>query len=281
MSRVVHYTDVLAQAAGACGTALDDLSVAEAALYQQSASRRLRWAWRSAWWPVVCRCEERWFRPIWEQSRSYPPDAEVYRPLSGKYFWAKQASLGKIPEDWSDYWKDVTTSLDRTMDLDQPGLEAIGDVRDVWKSNPRTNPRAIAYRRDEWELTAGGLYVAGAANSVWLRYRVECPQLFGQAWDETRTYAVGNQVYWQDSSQNGDFWVCTAATAAGESPETNPAKWELVGLPSCFVSFLVQGMYADYLKRMGQNEKFKAEDGEAVSELTASAPDEWERIAVN
>jgi hypothetical protein len=70
---------------------------------------------------------------------------------------------------------------------------------------------------------------------------------------------------------SGNFYTCVAVTAAGESPESAPAKWAVVELPYTFRQYLIQGGYADWLTADGQTDKAGAMEGVAQQLLEMEA----------
>jgi hypothetical protein len=69
---------------------------------------------------------------------------------------------------------------------------------------------------------------------------------------------MASQVYF-----NEDWYDCTAATSAGESPTTAPSKWAIVGIPVQFERFLVEAACAAALKGDGAREHAAAARMEA------------------
>lgn len=64
---------------------------------------------------------------------------------------------------------------------------------------------------------------------------------------------------------DGDFWQCKAATSAGESPTTTPAKWVRQTIPAQFRRYLVLAAAAKILPGEGKTDLARAVTKEAES----------------
>ena len=70
-----------------------------------------------------------------------------------------------------------------------------------------------------------------------------------------------DQCYFTD----GHFYQCATATAAGETPVTNPAKWRKVRIPKAWRWMLTRLTQAHLLDLDGQTEKAALKRQEALS----------------
>ena len=66
-------------------------------------------------------------------------------------------------------------------------------------------------------------YKAAREYYKWPQFMDTQERLFRPAWDAGETYAEDEEVYFEDDDT---YYTCLAATSAGQSPETNPEKWE-------------------------------------------------------
>lgn len=159
-----------------------------------------------------------------------------------------------------------------------------GRVRSVYDRDPRY---AVNWREHDFEVDGDGILVAGAGSQVWVEYQRECPLLTGGNYDETATYAVGDQVLFNSSGETLNFYDCRVATSAGESPTTAPAKWDLVEIPYIFHTYLVHGALSDALKMDGNHAAAGAQAKIADAALAEEEVKQWNlqpqrnRIAVN
>jgi hypothetical protein len=144
-------------------------------------------------------------------------------------------------------------------------------VFDVYQASPAS---AFYPRQQGYLLTQDGIQMINGAwatyidgvnqssiygilpcNPVFLFYRKYAPMYTGDDYSATATYAVDDQVYFTDSSDRGNYWKCTEATSAGESPSTTPSKWQLIPLYTIFLQYCIYRTYADWLTSDGQLDK--------------------------
>ena len=173
---------------------------------------------------------------------------EYYQSLSG-------SNVGNYPSDGT-YWYQLP-SFDRYVALDQSGMPPLGTVFEVYDKSPRLVRNA---RELKWTLDGSYVRVLDEVPYVWVWFRKRAPLLFGDTW-ASGSYAVGDQVYYETATLNGDFYKCIA-TATTQAP-TDTAKWEKIEIPRIFYRYLVQGIYTDSLPGDGQNEKRNAEEAVA------------------
>jgi hypothetical protein len=72
---------------------------------------------------------------------------------------------------------------------------------------------------------------------------------------------MSDQCYFE-----GDFYQCTAATSAGESPASAPAKWGKVQIPAQWRWMLARLTYANLLELDGQTDKAMAARSLAIGD---------------
>jgi hypothetical protein len=95
---------------------------------------------------------------------------------------------------------------------------------------------------------------------VYIYYRKPCPRFTAPDYDATLTYAIDDQILFEDSDGVTNFWKCVVATSAGQSPDTNPDSWELLEIPEVFFNYAVYSSYADWLRMDGQTDKAASAD---------------------
>ncbi len=125
-----------------------------------------------------------------------------------------------------------------------PGL-----VRAIYDRDPEVhaNWNELAFSQVD-----NGWLVYNATSEVWVEYRLQSPLLTGSDYDSTATYAVGDQILFTNSGTK-NFYNCLVATSAGESPTTDPHKWEVVEIPRFLQTYLVYGALSDALKMDGNH----------------------------
>lgn len=127
---------------------------------------------------------------------------------------------------------------------EEPGL-----IRAVYSKDPQAHSD---WAELEFEQVADGWLVPQGTAEVWLEFRAAAPLLTGSAYSATTTYAVGDQILFTNGATK-NFYNCTVATAAGESPTTDPMKWALVQIPYVFQTFIVYAALSDALKMDGNH----------------------------
>lgn len=169
---------------------------------------------------------------------------------------------------------------DLTIPWQQIGEETIESVFDVYQASPAS---AFYPRRQGYLLSQDGIqmingswatYIDGVNqssiygilpnNPVFVFYRKYPPTFTGSDYSASSTYVVGDQIYFTDSSGNGNYYKCIAATTAGQSPSTTPGSWQLIPLYNVFLQYCIYRAYADWLISDGQLDK--ADKASAMAE---------------
>lgn len=179
----------------------------------------------------------------------------------------------------------------QVIPYDQTGEDFIEQVFTVWNQSPAGASFPITAPYEEtpdgiqiigtngwswngWLYTAPNWY--SGAYPVYLYYRKQVPNYAGATYSGAATYAVDDQILFTNSASVLDFWKCTAATTAGQSPDTNPTKWTELKLPNVFFKYVTFSSYADYLRMDAQSEKAQGADALADNEFVDQA-DKLER----
>jgi len=192
----------------------------------------------------------------WVATTTYDGGVVVRWSQTGEYYQSKNgANLANYPSDTASWY--LLPSFDRYVAFAQSGETEIGTVFGVYDRSPRLvrNAQELNYQID-----GSYIRVLDAVPYAWVHYRQKCPFLFGDTW-ASGSYAVGDQVYYETATLNGDFYRCIA-TATSQAP-TDTAKWVKLEIPRIFYRYLVQAIYTDYLPGDGQNEKRNAEEAVA------------------
>lgn len=164
----------------------------------------------------------------------------------------------------------------------QTGESTIDALFEAWKDSPA----ATSYPRPQgYELTPDGIQIVGTSgwntgnwgytppqwymgsNPVYLYYRQGIPDFTGSAYDNTAAYASGANTLFTNSNSIQNFFTTTAATVAGQSPDTNPSLWTISNIPDVFLKYCAYCSYADWLRMDGQNAKADGADANAESIL--------------
>ena len=180
---------------------------------------------------------------------------------------------GRLAMCWEgEYWPDTIRVASATV-TDSDGVEVAafpadaGEVLNVTSKNPR---KTTINEMLSWSIYDDGtsryVQLRDNATPVWLEYRIVRPSLTGSVYSSTSTYASGDQVY-----HTGNFYDANTAVAVNESPSTSASKWDVVQIPAIFQSYLIRGVYSDYLRATGNNELAMAADRNAESLLMMEA----------
>jgi hypothetical protein len=203
---------------------------------------------RSDYWAL---CKPSYAGSNWSSaSVAYAVGDIIYYPVDDLYYQchtANTSSTTLTPDaaGGDERWGALAPFV-RYVEFAQAGKTLIGDVMDVKDSNPRVTRR---WKSIDKETLEDRVYVLDNVKRVWLDFRLRRPQLTGNFYDETEAYAVGAQVYFTPSTAGavGNFYDCVATASAGDTPETDADKWDLVELPQAFEGFLIWSAYSKLL----------------------------------
>lgn len=256
------YASVAQEVAMLAGEDYDRLTAPDLTNLNRSIQRRARAAWLRDWWPELMRSEERRLRDTWSAA-AYAEGDQVWHEDTAAYYEANDATLSSDLPGTASNWT-LLTELNPYVGLEQPGETAIGLVRGVYDEEPAfaTDPRRLL-----WAMGENGIHLLSEAvpASVWVWFKLREGEFNGADYSAAATYASGARKFYASSTvgYEGDYWTATAATTAGQSPETHPSKWERVEFPAFLRPHVAQAAYADWLRADGQTDKAMAEEQEA------------------
>jgi hypothetical protein len=135
------------------------------------------------------------------------------------------------------------------IDYEQTDETEIGTVFAVYDKDPYGTE---AFEALPFALTADGIQLVNcdSDDDVYVYYRQRCPDYDGDDYSASTTYAVDDQVYY---ASTGDYYKCILASLA--NAPTSTTYWERLTIPYDFMDFIVQAVYAEWLKSEGQQEK--------------------------
>lgn len=194
---------------------------------------------RSDYWAL---CRTSYGGNNWASGTAYAVGDIIFYPVDNTYYQCHTAHTSSgtlIPTatGGNERWG-ALAPFDRYIAFDQAWeTNLIGDCFDVKTDNPKVNRR---WRSVPWSVSENGVQVEEPATRVFVQFRRPRPRLKGNIFDATLTYAVGDQVYWDNNeTETGNFYDCIATTTAGQDPTDTPASWALVEIPEFFQQHLI------------------------------------------
>jgi hypothetical protein len=194
---------------------------------------------RSAYW---AKCLTSYGGSNWVTGTVYAVGTKVFYPVTNLFYQCHTAhtSSGTLVPDatgGNERWG-VLTEFDRYVSKTQTGQTVIGDCFDVKDQNPKTHQN---WRTMAWDNSENGVQVLEETVRAWVQFRLLRPRLKGRLFSATATYDVGQQVYYpatEDEDLPGNFYEVLVATNAGETPVSNPTKFDQVEIPEIFYAAL-------------------------------------------
>jgi hypothetical protein len=153
-----------------------------------------------------------------------------------------------------------------------------GEIFNVWHQNPNSTSRAksVAFKLTSTDTDDRVILGALYDGSVFVEYRIIPPELSGSLWNNTTTYYVGSQVYFDSGSNSGtfnpvdgkpytaNFYNCLIGPNNNHLPESNPTIWSKVKIPYVLGQYLSRAVFADYLRSEGQFDSAQVAEAEAM-----------------
>ena len=185
----------------------------------------------------------------------------------------------------TEYWPDLlriseltVTTTDSVSTIAYP--TDAGEILEVCSKNPRkTTIRVgvgfILYDDGTDSDTNSGktITVFTTTSPLYVEYRIVRPELSGDTYVSTTAYPDTAQIYY---STTGHFYIRKNNTGGTETdivpgadyPDSN---WTKVLIPKIFESYLIRGIYADYLRANGQPDIAAVEDRNAEGVILLEA----------
>lgn len=180
-------------------------------------------------------------------------------------------------QEWPDTTRVAQLTLTDTNGMVTGAFPAdAGEILNCYDRDPLVSTRASGISFRLYDNGTTSLLVFGSdPGTVYAEYRTKRTELVGDLYDASVAYSPGAQVYFDSGSglgvytpqsgkpHYGDFYNCLDFTTAGQSPATNPAKWQIVTIPYLFASYAARGAYADWLRSELQVEAAQVAEVEA------------------
>jgi hypothetical protein len=172
-------------------------------------------------------------------------------------------------ERWPSLVRVESATVTTANDINTaPYPTTAGMILQVYQKEPRATTNAIPVAYSLYDTgTAQQIVLQSNDTPVYVEFKITRPNLTGDTFSSSTDYAVNDQVYY---STTGQFYDMTTDAAAGVLP-TDTSKWTVVKIPKIFESYLIRGIYADYLRANGQLEIAAMEDRTAEAFLTVEA----------
>lgn len=241
-----------------------DLTADRAGTLTEYINSRLVEGWRWDFWPEWTACEQRQFRPSYDETASVAAGDEVYDLGTDKYYRAvlAQAPAAEAPGNLT-YWALVTAEdFDAYLPKEMVGFTPMDEVKRVLKRNPRThvlNPGELA-----WEETDRGIQLRNAiVTRPWVEFRRRPPVFDSRVWSATEAVVAGMIRY---VPTTGDCWLALQAST-NKAPATEPTYWSRVLFPSALATWVKRAALSDGLLDLEQTDRSLAELSKAEGEL--------------
>lgn len=186
----------------------------------------------------------------------------------------------------SQQWPELIKIVNLPIVLDANNAQTVvipsdaGEIFDCYNNDPRVTNKAVTVPFDLYSENGSNklLFNLDTLSSVWIRYRVQKPNLVGSLYDSTITYYKDSQIYFDSGSSSGtytpvagrphagNFYTCIALsnTTAGQNPTTHPALWQKVEIPYIFATYLSKAFVADNLRSELQFEAAQIAENDAI-----------------
>lgn len=147
--------------------------------------------------------------------------------------------------------------------LNQAGKTLIGEVFDIFNKSPKASQDV---KHIQWYLSENGIQIADNVTTCHVFFRKVPPQLIGDLYSQSKTYASGDQAY---DNTLGNFYTANQSVSSGSdnSPNAQPSKWDIVSVPMIFKDYLIRGTFADYLRHNGELDRARVAEKDAQDVL--------------
>jgi hypothetical protein len=258
--RTVNFRDgVIYPAAHLLGIDVEqDLNRDHAQAFASFANHRLRYAWEFWNWPELNITEERAFRTIWNDTRTFKEGDELFYIPTLSYFTTTGNPLaGTVPTD-TNFFAPLDL-VNRYIAYDQVGRRPIGQALQVWNGNPFMSNGALL--KVPSVPSSNGIQIANGwtGPTAWLSYRVRESRFTAKAYDPTKQYKRGDLVYWTD----GDCYAAVVTVFTGHSPD-ELSYWQKMPMPYFLANYLQYAVAGDAADDLTTSQLYRAEAENAL-----------------
>jgi len=155
-----------------------------------------------------------------------------------------------------------------------------GEIFNVWEKNPITTTRnaQLTFMLASTSTQERAYLTVAKEGTVWVEYRIKCPELNGVLWNADTEYVPTAQTYFDSGAVSGSYrpvagkpykgnFYTSLTTNTNKKPSEQPNDWAVIQIPHIFATYVTRGIYADYLRSEGQVENAKVAEQEAQAFL--------------
>lgn len=204
----------------------------------------------------------------WAASTAYALGDQIQNIYDGSSYACHTAHTSTSSFDSTKFT--LLTPFSRYILLEQTGQTKLGDIQGIYDLNPDVHPDTACKLR---HTRRGDRVISNddAHNVVYIRHRQRLPVLTGDDYNSATAYSSGDTVYYNAT----DYYTANQSVSAGETPDTDPAKWDLNQIPYTLSQCTAQGAYAEYLfTTEGRSQRAQAQ--KAYADMLAV--DEWKTL---
>ena len=250
--RTVSYESVLRGCANLSGVKRDQLLSDSASLLFEYINMAYRKFSEADWWPELMEVEERYWRDGLWSAGTYPDGAIVYYTPDEVYYEnTAGTTTTETPSSTATDWTEATDFARYISFTQMTGTNLataeteIDAVKKLFQNDPQKNPLK---GESAFEITHNGIApVDYSYSSAFLQFKVRPVDMSGMVeWSATDTYRVGEWVYYQSATSEGEAYEVIVATTAGQDPEDTPASFSQFSFPyiaSTYVKHAALGMW--------------------------------------
>ena len=263
--RTVDFETILKQSIQAIGMDINYLTADTFSQLRDFTGQRLRYAWEYDAWPELTRITQ--FPVVNEGDLHYVviPDSGTITNAEGTF----KVDIGTIMQ----------------VTVEDPRIK--GKVKDVGFSFDEYE-KALYPSTTVFETIKRLILDISGASTVYITYRIPCPELLGDIFKAGTTYYPGQQVYWaynqnkyfvnsagmgygqNTAGLKGNMFKCLDQTISPPSNGINVSEgddYEKIKIPAFLLHYLVKGVHGDWLKSEMQIDFAAAVDQEAIKLL--------------
>lgn len=201
----------------------------------------------------------------WATGTVFAVGDKARNPEDGRYYQCHTAHTAGGSFDATKFG--VLTPFDPYIALNQTGLTAIAEVKQLSRRDPRVfpnNPYIVGKC-----FSMNGIQVTDRTipNIVWVQFRPPSPKFAFVVWSATAAYVAGDIVY---VSATGECYLALLS-GTNQNPTTEATYWLKIDFPSVLANYVKRSALADCLRMSKQTSRANSEQAAALDELDEAA----------